>query len=164
MAKPRFRPELNLLDQNHEVQVTVQGFLDQILRVQVRFRPECLKPKLNQTTASLVSNSHCCGGGECGDGKEKMAGMSVGLSAVARALSSASEKPWPDGLALACENHRPGQSHQEAIIIGAWPGSAYLGPAWLGSRPEAGPATALLTRTQTQHRVPNLASANVIFK
>ena len=55
-----------------------------------------------------------------------------------------SEKPQPDGLALACQNHRPGQSHHKAINL-AWPGLAYLGLAWLGSQPEARLGTALPT-------------------
>ena len=44
---------------------------------------------------------------------------------------------------MAFQTCKPGQSHYEAIIT-AWLGLAYLGPAWLGSWPEAGPSTALL--------------------
>jgi hypothetical protein len=56
------------------------------------------------------------------------------------------EKPRPDGLALAFQGWRPGQSHHEAIIR-ARLGLAYLGLAWLGSRPQAGPGTALAGMT-----------------
>ena len=52
------------------------------------------------------------------------------------------EKPRPDGLALAFQECKPGQSHHEAVIK-AWLGLAYLGLAWPGSRPQAGPCTAL---------------------
>ena len=37
------------------------------------------------------------------------------------------EKPWPDGLDLAFQPCKPGQSHYEAIIM------AWLGLAWLTS-------------------------------
>ena len=53
------------------------------------------------------------------------------------------EKPRPDGLALAFQECEPGQSRHEAVNT-ARPGLAYLGPAWPGSRPQAGPCTALL--------------------
>jgi hypothetical protein len=46
---------------------------------------------------------------------------------------SLSEKPWPDGLALALETPGPGQSHQEAVIL-ARPILAWLGLAH-GLRP-----------------------------
>ena len=52
------------------------------------------------------------------------------------------ENPRPEPRLLACQNHRPGQSRQEAVIL-ARLGSAYLGLAWPGSRPEAGPSTSL---------------------
>jgi hypothetical protein len=52
-------------------------------------------------------------------------------------------KPRPDGLAPAFQIPELGQSHHEAGTL-AWLGPAYLGPAWLGSRPEAGPSTALV--------------------
>ena len=52
------------------------------------------------------------------------------------------EKLWPDSLALACQNHKLGQSHQEAIILDLL-GLAYLDLAWLGSQPEAGESTPL---------------------
>ena len=48
------------------------------------------------------------------------------------------EKPRPDSLALAFQQGRPGQSHDEAVIM-AWLGSAYLGSAWLSSWLQAGP-------------------------
>jgi hypothetical protein len=57
---------------------------------------------------------------------------------IRQSLHKLVEKPWPDGLALACQNRRPGQSRQKAVIL-AWPSSAYLGLAWLGSQPEARP-------------------------
>ncbi len=37
----------------------------------------------------------------------------------------------------------PGQSRPQAVTL-AWPGPAYLGLAWPGSRPEAGPRRTLL--------------------
>ena len=40
---------------------------------------------------------------------------------------SRGHKPWPDGLALALQDSRLGQSPQEASIL-AWLGLAYLGP------------------------------------
>jgi hypothetical protein len=49
-----------------------------------------------------------------------------------------SEKPRPDGLALAFQQGKPGQSHHEADIT-ARLGLAYSGPAWLGSRLQARP-------------------------
>ena len=52
------------------------------------------------------------------------------------------EKPQPGGLALAFQEGKPGQSHHEAVKM-ARPGPAYLGLAWPGSRPQAGPCTAL---------------------
>ena len=52
------------------------------------------------------------------------------------------EKPRPDGLALAFQERKPGQSRHEAVNM-ARPGLAYLGSAWPGSRPQAGPCTAL---------------------
>jgi hypothetical protein len=61
---------------------------------------------------------------------------------VNRASIFFTEKPRPDGLALAFQNCRPGQSRQKAVIL-AWLGLAYFGLAWPGSRPEAGPSTAL---------------------
>jgi hypothetical protein len=45
------------------------------------------------------------------------------------------EKPWLDGLALAFQECKPGQSRHEAVIM-AWLGLAYLGPA--------GPSIALM--------------------
>ena len=53
-----------------------------------------------------------------------------------------SQKPRLDGLALAFQNPRSGQSCHEAVNL-AQLGLAYLGLAWLGSRPQAGPGTAL---------------------
>jgi hypothetical protein len=53
------------------------------------------------------------------------------------------EKPRLSGLALAFQNLKPGQSHYEAPST-ARHGLAYLGPAWPGSRPQAGPCTALI--------------------
>ena len=52
------------------------------------------------------------------------------------------EKPRPGGLALAFQEGKPGQSRHEAVKM-ARPGLAYLGLAWPGSRPQAGPCTAL---------------------
>ena len=51
-------------------------------------------------------------------------------------------KPWPDSLALAFSYLRPGQSRDQAMTL-AWLGPAYLGLAWLGFWPEAGPCTSL---------------------
>jgi len=48
------------------------------------------------------------------------------------------KKPRLNGLALAFQQGRPGQSHLEAVIT-ARLGLAYFGRAWLGSRPQAGP-------------------------
>ena len=56
--------------------------------------------------------------------------------------SKPTKKPRLNGLALAFQNPRPGQSRHEAVIT-ARLGLAYLGLAWLGSRPQAGPGTAL---------------------
>lgn len=53
------------------------------------------------------------------------------------------EKSWPDGLALAYQNHRLSQSRQK-VIITARLGSAYLDLAWPGSQPEARLGTALI--------------------
>ena len=55
---------------------------------------------------------------------------------------SRGHKPRPDGLALALQDSRPGQSPQEATIL-ARLGLAYLGLAWPSSQPEAGPCTSL---------------------
>ena len=52
------------------------------------------------------------------------------------------EKLWPDSLALAFQECKPGQSCDEAVNM-AWPGLAYLGLAWPGLWPQAGPYTAL---------------------
>ena len=52
------------------------------------------------------------------------------------------EKPRPDGLALASQEGKPGQSRRKAVTT-AQLGLAYLGSAWLGLRPQAGPCTAL---------------------
>ena len=52
------------------------------------------------------------------------------------------EKPRPDGLALAFRESKPSQSCQEAVIA-ARLGLAYLGLAWPGLWPQAGPCTAL---------------------
>ena len=52
------------------------------------------------------------------------------------------EKPRPGPRLLAYQNHRPGQSRHKAVTL-ARPGPAYLGSAWPGSRPEAGPSTPL---------------------
>ena len=59
------------------------------------------------------------------------------------------EKPRPGGLALAFQEGKPGQSRHEAVKM-ARPGLAYLGLAWPGSRPQAGPCTAL---TGTDHGI-----------
>ena len=56
------------------------------------------------------------------------------------------EKPRPGGLALAFQECKPGQSRHEAVKM-ARLGPAYLGPAWPGSRPQAGPCTALVALT-----------------
>ena len=53
-------------------------------------------------------------------------------------------KLQPEGLALALQNSRPGQSPQEATIL-AQLGLAYLGLAWPGSQPEARPCTSLIS-------------------
>ena len=69
-------------------------------------------------------------------------------SVITKAVNSHAQtflrKPWPNGLALAFQDARPGQSPHEAVINNlARLGSAYLGPAWPGSRPQAGPCTSL---------------------
>jgi hypothetical protein len=62
---------------------------------------------------------------------------------IAASINYTHQKPRLDGLALAFQNPRPGHSRHEAVNL-AWLGLAYLGPAWLGSWPQAGPGTALL--------------------
>ena len=61
----------------------------------------------------------------------------------ARLQQPTRQKPRPDGLALAFQERKPGQSRHEAVIT-ARPGLAYFGLAWPGSRPQAGPSTALV--------------------
>jgi hypothetical protein len=65
------------------------------------------------------------------------------MNLVTRLVISHTQKPWPDGLALAFQTHKPSQRHDEATTL-AWLGPAYLGLAWLGSQLEAGPCTALI--------------------
>ena len=57
-------------------------------------------------------------------------------------INYSTKKPWLNSLALAFQNPKPGQSCHKAIIT-AQLGLAYLGLAWLGSWPQAGPGTAL---------------------
>ena len=57
-------------------------------------------------------------------------------------IHAATKKLRLSGLALAFQNPRPGQSHHEAVFT-ARLGLAYLGLAWPGSRPQAGPGKAL---------------------
>ena len=78
------------------------------------------------------------------DDSEAMMIMSVeNLFSLNLWLAGASSKSHGfDGLALASHNPRPGQSRQKAVIL-ARLGPAYVGLAWPGSRPEAGPGTAL---------------------
>jgi hypothetical protein len=64
------------------------------------------------------------------------------VNLVTQLVISHTQKLWPDGLALAFQTHKLSQSHDEATTL-AWLGLAYLGPAWLGLWPEAGPCTAL---------------------
>ena len=63
------------------------------------------------------------------------------------------EKPRPDGLALAFQERKPGQSCDEAVNM-AWPGLAYLGLAWPGLQPQAGPCTALPSKDGPGHESP----------
>ena len=51
-------------------------------------------------------------------------------------------KPWPKPSALAFRNPRPGQKPSQAMTL-AQLGQAYLGLAWPGCQPQAGPGTAL---------------------
>ena len=60
-------------------------------------------------------------------------------------LYCSTEKPRPDSLALAFQKCKPGQSRHEAVNT-ARLGLAYLGSAWPGLWPQAGPCTALCTR------------------
>jgi hypothetical protein len=66
-------------------------------------------------------------------------------------------KPWLDSLALAFSYLRPGQSHDQAMIL-ARLGLAYLGLAWLGFWPGARPCTSLVEHDPIQH--PNLLNLN----
>ncbi len=54
-----------------------------------------------------------------------------------------SRKPWPDGLALAGLDTRPGQSPHKARYL-AWLGLAYFGLALAGSWPQARPGKTLI--------------------
>ena len=62
--------------------------------------------------------------------------------AVDTRAPSPHQKPRLGGLALAFFKKKPSQSQHEAVNT-ARPGLAYLGPAWLGLRPQAGPGTSL---------------------
>jgi len=57
-------------------------------------------------------------------------------------FQSITARPWLSSLALAFQHPKPGQSCHEAISV-AQLGLAYLGLAWPGSWPQAGPHTAL---------------------
>ena len=54
ITEPRFKPELNLLNLNLEVQVKVWDLLDQTLRFKFRFWPEWPEPEPDWTMDSLV--------------------------------------------------------------------------------------------------------------
>jgi hypothetical protein len=69
------------------------------------------------------------------------------------------EKPRPDGLALAFQKCKPGQSRHEAVKK-ARLGPAYLGSAWPGSRPQAGPCTALVANFSN---ISNLWTASALL-
>ena len=56
-----------------------------------------------------------------------------------------------DGLALAFQESKLSQSRHEAVIA-AWLVPAYLGLAWPGLRPQAGPCT-VLVRAKSEHHL-----------
>ena len=64
-------------------------------------------------------------------------------SAIARMYSQWKAAAWRPGFGFS--NLRPSQKPSQAVTL-ARLGPAYFGSAWLGSRPEAGPSTALVWR------------------